>query len=165
MHPLPRAIIWRLAAPTRAQRTYTAYAWYQLATNKRARALTFGAKLLYLAVAHHADHRAVTSAGYHGRTGADLSEFVGVPPADLRRTLRRLHRAGWLDGDPDGPYTPNSAACTFIRGGQGGDATRVSCARCLADLPAEAATRAGDELICDQCQAAAPAHHPDTRKE
>jgi hypothetical protein len=164
VYPLPRATIWRLAAPTRALHTFTAYAWYQLATNKRARALTFGAKLVYLAVAHHADH-ATASGGYHGSTAADLAEFVGIPAADLRRPLRRLIRIGWLDGDPAGPYTPPSTARTFIGAGQRNDPTRVTCARCLTDLPAEDAIHAGDDLICDHCQTVPPAHQPDTRKE
>lgn len=117
VYPLRGTTIWRLAAPTRALRTLTAYAWYQLATNKPARALILGAKLIYLAVAHHADanHRDAAGGGYHGSTAVDLTAFVGIPVADLRRLLRRLVRIGWLDGDLDGrtrriaPPAPSSA--------------------------------------------------------
>src|SRR5262249_39677440 len=105
MYPLPRATIWRLAAPTPALGTFSAYAWYQLATDKRARAPTFGAKLVYRAVAHHAELSAQQPSGndYRGSTTADLGEFVGVALADLR-PLRRLLRIGWLDGNSDGAY-------------------------------------------------------------
>jgi hypothetical protein len=105
MYPLPRATLWRLAAPTRALGTFTAYAWYQLATDMRARALTVAATLLYLAVAHHADHASASASassdGYHGSAPGDLTEFVGLPPADLRRPLRRLVRIGWLHDAPE----------------------------------------------------------------
>jgi hypothetical protein len=165
MYPLPRATIWRLAAPTRALGTFTAHAWYQLATGTRASALSFGAKLAYLAVAHHAEHAGATADGYQGSTVTDLAEFVGIPPADLRRPLRRLVRIGWLDEQPQGRYTPTGAAYTFIRGGESADATRVTCGRCLADLPAEDTTGERNERICDQCQPDQPAPQHDTRKE
>jgi hypothetical protein len=72
---------------------------------------------------------------------------------------------GYHGSTPDGRYTPTSAAHTFTRDGESADTSRVTCTRCLTETPAQNAGRAGDDLVCDQCQPAQPAAQPDIRKE
>ncbi|MEJ3741800.1 hypothetical protein WEI85_00660 [Actinomycetes bacterium KLBMP 9797] len=150
IEPIDRAKRIRLAGPTRLLGTFTAYGWFQLATEPTNAFSTFD-ELTYLAVLHHADHTTVASDGYRGSHADDLVAFTGLTAPVLARCLSRLADFGWLHTDQHGRYLPTSAVFTFARGGLSRDGLTVICIRCLAETPRGHAHRHGAGYIGNDC--------------